>query len=239
MGIPYPRFPDMKKPDSMKTVFPLILALGLFGAGCVPTPGMQATPEVRQNQTANGHADALSQRESEYAAVFDQAQRQGLIAGALRGAMLGLLIDGERGAFVGATVGAMAASAYAVTVADQLLQEREEFQNRQQIIENILAASKGATARSLEDAELVDRAVTEHLALGAVRDPALRGRVAGSISTIQRAAEMRAVLIEEMLQEAELSDAARQDVRAQIDLQREALRRIRAGQSAWSAQNHG
>ena len=223
----------------MKIVAPLIVTLGLLGAGCVPAPVLQETHGVNRDHMAAGHADALAQREADYAAVFDQARRQGLLAGALRGAMLGLLIDGERGAVFGATVGAMAASVYAVTVTEQLLQEREEFQNRQQIIENILAASKGATARSLEDADLVSRAVSEHLAIGAAADPEVQSRVTGSINTIQRAAEMRAVLIEEMLHEAELSEEAKLEVRTQIDLQRDALRRIRAEQSAWSAQSNG
>lgn len=228
----------MKKPGSMKIIAPLMLSAGLFGAACSPATAPMGDIVGRQHVQA-APTELLAAREASYQVVFDQAQRHGVLAGALRGAMLGLLIDGERGAVVGATFGAVLGSAYAVTTAENLLQEREEFLNRQQIIENILDASRGATERSLEDAELVSRAVSEHLALGGPVDPEVQTRIADSITTIRHATEMRAVLIEEMLHEAELSADEQEQVRAEITLQREALREIRTRQAAWSTQANG
>lgn len=223
----------------MKIVVPLVLSLGLFGAACSPTSAPRGGDLVGRDHVAASATDMLAEREAQYQRVLEEAQRHGAIAGALRGAMLGLLADGERGAIVGATFGAVLGSAYAVTAAEQLLQEREEFLNRQQIIENIFDASQTATRRSLEDAHLVSRAVSEHRLAGLAPDPQLQSRVAGSITTIRRAAEMRAILIEEMLQEARLTEEESRDVRAQIELQREALRLIRDEQTAWSAQSNG
>ena len=222
----------------MKIIAPLILSAGLFGAACSPAtgPGGQI---VAKHHLETAPTELLAAREASYQELFEEAQRHGVLAGALRGAMLGLLIDGERGAVVGATFGAVLGSAYAVNTTEHLLQEREEFLNRQQIIENILDASRGATERSLEDAELVSRAVAEHLAVGGPVDPEVRTRIAGSITTLRHATEMRAVLIEEMLHEAELSADEQAQVRAEITLQREALREIRTRQAAWSTQANG
>ena len=119
------------------------------------------------------------------------------------------------------------------------MQEREEFLNRQQIIENILDASRGATARSMDDADLVSRAVTEQTRIAAAPDAEEQLRLGESIATVRRAAEMRAVLIEELLQEAELTPEEQAEVREQITLQRQALSVIRAQQHAWETQTNG
>ena len=50
---------------------------------------------------------------------------------------------------------------------------------------------------------------------------------------------MRAVLIEELLQEAELTPEEQAEVREQITLQRQALSVIRAQQQAWETRTNG
>ena len=157
----------------------------------------------------------------------------------MRGALLGALIDSERGAVIGAAFGAILGSGYAAISAEHLLQEREKFLNRQQIIENILDASRGATARSMDDADLVSRAVTEQTRIAAAPDAEEQLRLGESIATVRRAAEMRAVLIEELLQEAQLTPEEQAEVREQITLQRQALSVIRAQQQAWETRTNG
>ena len=64
-------------------------------------------------------------------------------------------------------------------------------------------------------------------------------RLGEPIATVRRAAEMRAVLIEELLQEAELTPEEQAEVREQITLQRQALSVIRAQQQAWETRTNG
>lgn len=225
----------------MKTLAPLIVSISLFGAACAPLGTMMGDGDTvtKRHEVATASTELLVARQADYQAVFDQAQRQGFISGALRGALLGALIDSERGAVIGAAFGAILGSGYAAISAEHLLQEREEFLNRQQIIENILDASRGATARSKDDADLVSRAVTEQNHIAAARDADDAMRIGESIATVRRAAEMRAVLIEELLQEAQLTPDEQADVREQIILQRQALSVIRAQQQAWETRNDG
>ncbi len=223
----------------MKVTLPLILCVGFLSA-CTPstTSGPVDAASVPSSMREAGAAELLSERDAIYREVFQQAQLQGFLSGALRGLVLGALIDGERGAVFGMAVGAAAGSVYATSAAEQLLEEREEFLNRQEIIENILDASRGAAARSAEDAALVSRAVTEFSTLAPVEEGT--GEALGEqIGTVRRAVEMRAVLIEELLQEASLTPAQQADVRAQIDSQRGSLRVIRAQQDAWRARSDG
>ena len=224
----------------MKLAVPLILAAVTLGSACTQTTGT-APPEgdaaaVTPRQEA---PELLVERADAYAQVFEQARVQGFVAGAVRGLLIGALVDGERGAFVGATLGAALGGAYSQTAATQLLREREEFLNRQQIIENILAASRGATERSTEDALIVSRAVTHFSTATAPADPALHGEMDASIAAVRQAVELRAMLIAELMQTSDLSPEDAAAVQEQIDLQRAALSDIRAQQDAWSARTDG
>lgn len=181
---------------------------------------------------------ALTEREAMYDDVFKQAERQGILLGGMRGALVGALVKGEGGAVAGAILGAIIGSSYSISVADRLLNERDEFLNRQEIIENILNASKLATSRSVEDAELVSRAMTAHALLGDVTHPETHMQVAGAVSTLRRAVELRAIMIEEALLEATPREAEAKQVRLEIIRQKEALRRIRVQQDAWSTLYH-
>ncbi|PWK62277.1 hypothetical protein [Roseicyclus mahoneyensis] len=223
----------------MKIALPLILCVGFLSA-CTPSTVSAPVEATSANSALHGPgaSELLSERDAMYREVFEQAQLQGFLSGALRGLLLGALIDGERGAVFGMAAGAVFGSLYATTAAEQLLEEREEFLNRQQIIENILDASRGAAARSAEDAALVSRAVTEFTSLAPTGESA--GEVLGEqIGTLRRAVEMRAVLIEELLHEASLTPEQQAEVRAQIDAQRGSLRVIRAQQDAWRARSDG
>ncbi|WP_439139925.1 hypothetical protein [Roseicyclus sp.] len=225
----------------MKTFAPLIVSLSLVGAACTPVGSMMTEEATitQRHEMGPANDELLAARQADYQRVFDQAQRQGFISGALRGALLGALIDSERGAVIGAAFGAILGSGYAAISAEHLLQEREEFLNRQQIIENILDASRGATERSMDDAHLVSRAVSEQTRIAAPADAEEQMRLGESIATVRRAAEMRAVLIEELLQEAQLTPEEQAEVREQITLQRQALNVIRAQQQAWETQTNG
>lgn len=224
----------------MKLAAPLILAAVAFGSACTPTTDAGDAHGVSSAAVTQADAPSLLvERGDEYAAVFEQAQAQGFIAGALRGLVLGALVDGERGAVVGAALGAALGGAFAETAATQLLREREEFLNRQQIIENILAASQGATRRSADDARIVSRAVT-HFTSAAEPVDAVRGaEVTASIAAVRQAVELRAVILAELMHANELPPEEAAAVQAQIDLQRAALTDIRAQQEAWSARNDG
>jgi outer membrane lipoprotein SlyB len=226
----------------MKPVIPLLICAGLVLSACATTTESEvsAVPaEIQPAADADVAANQLVEREAVYSEVFEQARTQGLLAGGLRGAILGALIDGERGALVGAVMGAVIGANYSAMAAEQLLQEREEFLNRQQIIQNILLASRMAADTSAEDALLVTRAVSAHSGAAGALDPARQVRIEAAVSTLRRAVELRSVLIEEVLQEADLSELDAAQVREQINRQRDALRRIRAQQELWSAQHHG
>lgn len=225
----------------MKTIAPLLVCVSLVSAACTPAgePMGEDTAMAQNAAPAQASDDLLAAREADYQAVFEQAQRQGFIAGGLRGAMLGALIDSERGAVIGAAFGAILGSGYAAISAEHLLQEREEFLNRQKIIENILDASRSATARSIDDADLVSRAVSEQTRIGAGMADTDDDRIGNAIATVRRAAEMRAVLIEELMHEAQLTPAQQDEVRAQITLQRQAVSVIRVQQQAWEARTNG
>lgn len=225
----------------MKRAACLIVATLALASACTPTSGA-LTSEAAEPGVSVAQADAtalLAERRAEYDEIFEQARAQGFFAGALRGIVLGALVDGERGAVIGAALGAALGTAYSVTAAEQLLQEREEFLNRQQIIENILAASRGATARSAADAELVSRAVTQYTTPSTPLDAETRSDVTRSIATVRQAVEMRALLITELLEETALTPEEQAEVRAEIERQRDALSVIRAQQDVWSAQTNG
>ncbi len=224
----------------MKLVAPLIVAAVALGSACTPTTDVPVSEGSGQGLVAQADAPALLvQRGDEYAAVFEQARAQGFLAGALRGLLLGALVDGERGAIVGAALGAALGGAYAETAATQLLREREEFLNRQQIIENILAASQGATRRSADDAQVVSRAVTHFTTVAGPVDASQSARVDQSIAAVRQAVELRAVILAELMQMNDLSPEEAAAVQEQINLQRAALTDIRAQQAAWSARNDG
>lgn len=224
----------------MKIAAPLIIAALALGSACTPTTAPPspdaATPDVVVSQADT--AALLAERRASYEEVFEQARLQGFLAGALRGLVLGALVDGERGALVGSALGAALGGAFSNTAAQQLLQEREEFLNRQQIIQNILDASRGATQRSVEDAALVSRAVSQFSTPAAPVDAAQRAALTGSIATMRQAVEMRALLLSELLQESDLTPDEQAQVQAEIDLQREALVQIRGQQDLWSAQTN-
>ena len=224
----------------MKLVVPLMLAAVAFGSACTPTTDAAAPDAPGATLVTQSDAPTLLvERGDAYAEVFEQARAQGFIAGALRGLLLGALVDGERGAVVGAALGAALGGAYAETAATQLLREREEFLNRQQIIENILAASQGATRRSTDDARIVSRAVTHFTTLAEPVDPALSAEVGASIAAVRQAVELRAVILAELMHANDLPPEEAAAVQAEIDLQRAALTDIRAQQDAWSARNDG
>jgi hypothetical protein len=212
----------------------------VFLASCTVSEHVE-TPEpvVQGEASASLHMDALAEREAMYAEVFKQAERQGILLGGLRGALLGALVKGEGGAVTGAILGAIIGSAYSVNVAERLLQERDEFINRQEIIENILNASKLAADRSTEDAALVSRALTAHTTSVALIDSETHDQFADAVATVRRAVELRAVLIGEALREAELPEEEARQVRSEIARQMEALRNIQAQQKVWSALDHG
>jgi hypothetical protein len=231
----------------VKTYAGVLLCCAVAASACTTT-GSQTTndqdvsfqEDVSLQETVEPVASQeLIARNEAYQRVFEQAARHGIVAGALRGAMLGALIDGEAGIVGGAILGAAFGSAYASTTAERLLLEREEFLNRQEIIENILEASEEATERSAEDVAIVSRAVSEWSRLINAQPPLDNQQVGSSISIVRQAAEMRAVLIEELLREAALSPAEQAEVRAALDRQWDSVRQIRAQQELWSAMQHG
>ena len=221
----------------MKLAAPLILAVATLATACTQTAD---TPPAAPAAVTQADAPTLLiTRGDEYAEVFEQARAQGFFAGALRGLLLGALVDGERGALIGAALGAALGGAYSETAATQLLREREEFLNRQQIIQNILAASQGATRRSTDDARIVSRAVTHFTTMAGPVDAGQAAEVTQSIAAVREAVELRAVLIAELMYASDLSPEDASAVEAEIDLQRAALTDIRAQQDAWSARNDG
>lgn len=216
----------------------LLVCCALLGTSCTSTvsPGGNIAVVSVQPDVALPASHELIQRNDAYREVFEQARLHGFVAGAIRGALLGALIDSEAGIFIGAAFGAAFGSAYANTTAERLLQERDEFLNRQQVIENILAASGDAASRTAEDAEIVSRAVTEWS--NPVVTPHTEGleqTIDSSISTLRRAAEMRAVLIEELFLSADLTEQERVHVRTALDRQWASVRQIRAEQELWRA----
>lgn len=240
---------------NFKTVYAvkgLSLGVVLLAAGCTPAGQDGAiTPDVAADQTvtveplsavdpaASASMQALAERKEIYADVFQQAERQGMVLGGLRGVLIGALVDGERGALAGAFLGAIFGASYSVSAADRLLQERDEFLNRQEIIESILSSSKLAADRSAEDAELVTSALDAQTLSGEEVDPETFMQFTESVAVVRRAVELRAVLIEEALREAAPPEAEAEQVKLEIARQLESLRKIREQEEAWSKLSNG
>jgi hypothetical protein len=217
----------------------MLLGATFFVVACTPTEQGNTTGSYAVQPSASDPMAALSQREALYAEVFEQAERQGMLIGGLRGALLGALVQGEGGAVAGGVLGAIIGSSYSVSVAERLLQERGEFLNRQEIIENILEASTLAASRSIEDAELVTRALSAQTLSADAIDNMTHMQFAQSVATVRRAVELRALLVEEALLEASLPDAEEEQVRQEIARQIDALRRIRKQEEIWNGVSHG
>jgi uncharacterized membrane protein len=180
----------------------------------------------------------LSDRHKEYENVFREARRQGLVAGALRGALVGALVSGEgAGAAAGAFLGAIIGSNHSVLVAERLLNDRQEFMNRQAIVDNVLSAARIAAEKTERDAQLVASVSEKFSKYDQMPDPATRLRFSLATEYVSRAAELRALVIEESLQEAKLPSNQSQEVGELLARQLNALSHIREMQGNWGVKS--
>jgi hypothetical protein len=193
--------------------------------------------EATSPQVDQGELDALTAKQRQYEQIFREARQQGLVSGGLRGALVGALISGEgAGAAAGAILGAIIGSNYSVVAAEKLLQEREEFLNRQAIVDNVLNAARTATDQTEQDAQIVTNAVEKYSKYSMDVDPMTREKVSAATVAVTRAVELRALVIEESLQEANISETEVQEIRLLLNRQIDALSRIRALQNSWASE---
>jgi hypothetical protein len=180
--------------------------------------------------------DALTERQREYEEVFQQARQQGLVSGGLRGALVGALISGEgAGAAAGAILGALIGRNYSVAAAEKFLLEREEFLNRQAIVDIVLSAARSATDQTEQDAQLVSAVVQKYSQHSFELDVVARQQVSAATASVSRAAELRALVIEESLQESETSASDAEEIRFLLNRQINAMTRIRELQNTWNS----
>jgi uncharacterized membrane protein len=209
--------PDSEVPNELEVTTPLI---------DVTTPAIEM-----------GELDELIEKQTRYEQIFREARQQGLVSGGLRGALVGALISGEgAGAAAGAILGAIIGSSYSVVAAEKLLQEREEFLNRQAIVDNVLNAARSATDQTEQDAQIVNSAVEKYSKYSFEIDEATRQQVSAATVTVSRAVELRALVIEESLQEAKISENDAQEIRVLLNRQMNALTRIRTLQNTWNSE---
>ena len=218
----------------------LLAASCLTLAACASGTKYAEVPSGQEEPSSLSSTDKFSvliEKEREYEKIFREARKQGLISGALRGALVGALISGEgAGAAAGAILGGIIGSNYSIVAADKLLQEREEFLNRQTIVDNVLLAARNATTQTELDAKIVGDAVDKYSKYSTSTDAATLKELSGATITVSRAVELRALVIEESLQEALISENDAQEIRLLLDRQMNAFARIRALQASWD--NH-
>lgn len=210
---------------------------------CAPGNKNEEVPsnlEAHSSHNSPNELDILAERELEYGRIFREARQQGLVSGALRGALVGVLVTGEgAGAAAGAFLGGIIGSNYSVVAAEKLLQEREEFLNRQAIVDNVLLAARNATAQTEQDAKIVEDAVERYSKYSALSDPAARMKISEATVTVSRAAELRALVITESAQEASISENEAQEIRLLLNRQMNALGRMREMQASWNSEADG
>jgi hypothetical protein len=221
----------------------VLMARTLIAASCVALVACASEPESFTTASdpatlgalnTSSEIDALTDQQWRYEKIFREARQQGLVSGGLRGALVGALISGEgAGAAAGAVLGAIIGSNYSVAAAEKFLQEREEFLNRQAIVDNILNAARSATNRSEQDAEIVSKAVGKYSKYSSDSQLVTRDKVSSAVTVVSRAIELRALVIEESLQEATISETDAQEIRILLSRQIDALNRIRALQNNW------
>jgi uncharacterized membrane protein len=206
-------------------------------ASALPDSEVPNDVEATTALIASAELDELTEKQRQYEQIFREARQQGLVSGGLRGALVGALISGEgAGAAAGAILGAIIGSSYSVVAAEKLLQEREEFLNRQAIVDNVLNAARSATDQTERDAQIVSSAVEKYSKYSYEIDAATRQKVSAATVTVSRAVELRALVIEESLQEATISENDAQEIRLLLNRQIDALTRIRALQNTWNSE---
>ena len=220
-----------------------LLGTTLSIAACASNTRQMSAPE---EQGSDGLSNKplefveLEQRRAEYEKIFREARRKGLVSGGLRGALVGALVSGEGvGAAAGAMLGALIGSNYAVIAAEKFLQERDDFLNRQAIVDNVLHAARSAANQTERDANIVNKAVDEYSKYGLKLDPEIRQKVSSATVAVTRAAELRALVIEESLQEASVSESEEQEIRLLLKRQIDALARIRYLNKRWDSYSNG
>jgi uncharacterized membrane protein len=218
----------------------LIAASSISLVACASTlPDSDVPNDVESTAAliASADLDELTEKQSQYEQIFREARQQGLVSGGLRGALVGALISGEgAGAAAGAILGAIIGSSYSVVAAEKLLQEREEFLNRQAIVDNVLNAARSATDQTERDAQTVSSAVDKYSKYSFEIDAETRQKMLAATVTVSRAVELRALVIEESLQEATLSENDAREIRLLLNRQIDALTRIRALQNTWNSE---
>jgi hypothetical protein len=183
--------------------------------------------------------DALGRKSAEYQQVFREARVQGAISGGVRGAIVGAIISGEgSGVAVGAFLGGLVGSNYSVYAAEKLLQERQEFLNRQEIIDNILNAARDATNKTERDAEIVGSVVDSYSKYNSEAHIATREKISEAAAVVSRAAAVRALFIEESLKESKISEEDAQEIRALLKRQISAIKRMSNIEHAWNSESH-
>lgn len=100
----------------------------------------------------------LRERSAEYAQVAREARTRGIVGGAIRGGLIGVLIDADPATVIGgAVVGGMIGAASSDKVVSQIVTEHRNYLIRRWSLEKVVAAARTDTGSTRFDLILSDR----------------------------------------------------------------------------------
>ncbi|MFP4275154.1 MAG: hypothetical protein ACLFRU_09020 [Paracoccaceae bacterium] len=182
------------------------------------TEGKGVPGAVASSVAGAESVDALiAARTRDYERVRAEARQHGIAGGALRGALLGLLLDSAPAAVLGgAVVGGMLGATTADTVASNLVRDHRNYLIRRWSLEQVLEAAREDTANTRFDLLLSERVVRER------GEVVARDRTLGALSLFRKKAVARVLTLREVLpvyaEQANADSTLRLELRKQLDM---------------------
>ena len=183
-----------------------------------------AAPDVQPAQfasidyaSASTVQDLIESRSDEYEKLTVQARQQGMVGGALRGALIGLIIDTDPALIAGgAIVGGIIGSHSGQQVASKLILEHKNYLIRRWSLERVLASVKTDSKDTRFDLMLSDTLVKS--AQKSQAAPVAKADLA-KLTTFKTHAVSRALALREILPIYDENPVAKQALKTELDRQ--------------------
>ncbi|MCK0141414.1 hypothetical protein [Aliiroseovarius sp. F20344] len=186
-------------------------AVTLMLSGCVSNEGAnsqadvvaEVAPETKMaSNSAQFHAvedaqELISARAGDYEKLTRDAQQKGAIGGALRGALLGLIIDADPALIVGgAVIGGMIGAESGTKVASNLILEHKNYLIRRWSLEQVLASVRTDSTNTRFDLILSNKMID---ATKGVPTQSVDAKTVAQLGEFKNHAVSRALALKEIL----------------------------------------
>lgn len=179
-------------------------------------PEVPAGADVRSAAAKSEIEKLLTDRSAEYARVAQEARQRGIAGGAVRGGVIGLLIDADPATMIGgAVIGGMIGAASADKVVSQIVLEHQNYILRRWSLEKVIEAARTDTSNTRFDLLLSNRYLTERSSLGFAE----QSNSVGLLVSFKERAMDRAMALREVMPVYATTDEARDLLEAELEAQ--------------------